>query len=818
LPHTALKPAHTDPQPSPRWHRAAFRPALEPTPLARAVQAALAMFALGAGAAPVWAQTPATADAAAIQLKPGSSLQQQLPASVSKQLPVFVRGNELKGELDGTTVIEGGAELRQHDTVLRADRIEHNRNTGDAKATGNVLLNRQGDRFTGPEMQINLNTSKGQFTKPEFNLLNEGTGDASRVEFVDKNTSVVENGRYSTCPRVPGSDWMPDWLVRASSIEIDRVEDVGTARWGVVEFKGVPILTAPYLSFPLSDRRKSGALAPTVGLSSQDGVELTTPYYFNLAPNYDLTVTPTVMTKRGLDIGGEFRYLQPSYSGELKVGFMPSDKLRDRDRWAYSLAHSQTLVPSFAGGGALGMSVGLNRVGDSNYWRDFPRSITSLTSRLLASGAGLGWSHSGWNFSAGANRWQTLQDIDSVITPPYDQAGVGANTYRENMTWFGVPGWDLGFESSVTRFQRSELVSAGTVKSGGNRALVVADVSRRWQTPGWYVQPRARVNLAQYRTDSATGATVQATRTVPTLSVDSGLVFERDSSWFGRDYVQTLEPRAFVTWTPFRDQSALPNYDSGAPDFSLSSMYSENAFTGYDRVSDTKAVTLGVSSRLINPATGAEVVRVGVAQRALLADQKVTLPGGAPVTERLGDMLVSARVQWDPLWSIDTNVQYNAKSSQSARSTIGGRYTPGPYRAFSLAYRFQRDVSKQLDIGWQWPLAALFGSAPAYQQGKALGPGRWYSVGRLNYSLPDRKVIDLVAGFEYDAGCWIGRVVAERLQVNTSNANQRILFQLELNGFGRLGASTLRSIQSHVPKYRYLREEVVKPNRFQQYD
>jgi LPS-assembly protein len=368
----------------------AFRPALEPTPMARAVQAALAMLALGAGAAPVWAQSPAAPDTAAIQLKPGASLQQQLPASVSKQLPVFVRGNEMKGELDGTTVIEGGAELRQHDTVLRADRIEHNRNTGDAKATGNVLLNRQGDRFSGPDMQINLNTSKGHFTKPEFNLLNEGKGDASRVEFVDKNTSVVENGRYSTCPRVPGSDWMPDWLVRASSIEIDRVEDVGTARWGVVEFKGVPILTAPYLSFPLSDRRKSGALAPTVGLSSQDGVELTTPYYFNLAPNYDLTMTPTVMTKRGLDIGGEFRYLQPSYSGEVKVGFMPSDKLRDRDRWAYSLGHSQTLVPAFAGGGALGLTVGLNRVGDSNYWRDFPRSITSLTSRLLASGAALG--------------------------------------------------------------------------------------------------------------------------------------------------------------------------------------------------------------------------------------------------------------------------------------------------------------------------------------------------------------------------------------------------------------------------------------------
>lgn len=791
----------------------------EPTPLARAVQATIAMVALGGAVAPAWAQG-AAGDGTGLQLKPGTTmLQQQLPANVRKQLPVFVSGDDMEGELDGTTVIKGSAELRQHETVLRSDRIEYNRATSDTKAIGHVLVNKLGDRYSGPEMQINLDTHKGYFAQPQFQFLNDGKGDASRLEFLDRTHSVVEDGRYSTCPRDPGKEWLPDWLVRASKIELDRQEDVGTAHWGVLEFKGVPILSAPYLSFPLSDKRKTGALTPTFGLSSQDGFELSVPYYFNLAPNYDATITPTLLTKRGVDFGGEFRYLQPNYSGEVKVGFMPSDKLRDRNRWAYALGHNQTLVHGFAGGGDLGLSLGLNRVGDSNYWRDFPRSITSLTSRLLASGAGLSWSHSGWNFSAGANRWQTLQDPDSVITPPYDQAGFGANYVRENMTWLGVPGWDLGIESSVTRFQRPALAVANLGKSTGDRALLVADLTRRWQTPGWYVQPRARVNLAQYRTDATTGGSkVTASRAIPTLSVDSGLVFERDTSLFGRDYVQTLEPRAFVTWTPYRDQSNMPNYDAGAPDFSLSSLFSENAFTGYDRVSDTRALTLGLSSRLISPATGAEVVRLGVAQRALLADQRVTLPGDAPVTERVGDTLFSARVQWDPLWSIDSNVQYNFKKKESARKTIGGRYTPGPYRVLSAAYRIQRGVSEQLDLGWQWPLAALFGPAPAYQRGQALGPGRWYSVGRLNYSLPDRKVIDLIAGFEYDAGCWIARVVAERLQVNTSNANQRILFQLELNGFGRLGASSLRSLQSNVPRYQYLREEVVKPNRFQQYD
>ncbi|HEY9095363.1 MAG TPA: LPS-assembly protein LptD, partial [Hydrogenophaga sp.] len=352
-----------------------------------------------------------------------------------------------------------------------------------------------------------------------------------------------------------------------------------------------------------------------------------------------------------------------------------------------------------------------------------------------------------------------------------------------------------------------------------DRSLAVANLSRRWQAPGWFVQPAAQLHMAQYQTTGLNGQQdTSASRVVPTLSVDSGLVFERPAQFFGRDYIQTLEPRAFFTWTPFRDQSALPNYDSGSRDFNLATMFSTNAFNGNDRIADMKAVTVGLNSRLLDPGTGSEVVRLGLAQRYLLADQNVTLPGGAPVTERASDMLLAARVQWDPLWSFDSTVQYNPKSKQSARTTVGGRYTPGPYRVFSAAYRIQRGVSEQLDLGWQWPLSALWGGATELKRGRALGPNQWYSVGRINYSLPDRKILDLVAGFEYDAGCWLGRVVLERLQTSTTKANQRLLLQLEFDGLSRLGASSLQSLQANIPRYRYLREEVSPPSRFPQYD
>ena len=821
MPHTALKSALADPQSLSRRHRAAIRPALEPTPTARAVRAALAMLALGAGAAPAWAQPSAADDAAAaIQLKPGTSLLQQVPAEVRKQLPVFIWGERLDGEMDGVTVMEGGAELRRHDTVIRADRIEHDKKTGDTKAKGHVLINRNGDRFTGPDAEVNVNSHWGHFNQPEYSLLkNEGKGDARRVDFMGDDRTLVHDGRYSTCPRPPGSTWMPDWLVRASSIDLDHAEDVGIAKSGVIEFKGVPILAAPYLSFPLSDKRKSGVLPPNLILSDSGGLEVMVPYYLNLAPNFDATLSPTLMTKRGLDLSGEFRYLQPSYAGRLRASYMPDDRLREQSRWAYSLQHGQKLLQSLGQAGSLDLRLNLNKVSDSNYWRDFPRTITSLTSRLLRNEAVIGWGKGPWSVSAGMYRWQTLQDPDSQITPPFDRLpSIGLSYDQPNQTLFGAPGWDLSLVANASRFERSSLVASTEKKTGGDRSILSTSIARRWQAPGWYVVPKAGLHMAQYRNDTTTGSNVSASRSVPTLSVDSGLIYERPTSFFGRNYIQTLEPRAFVTWTPFRDQGALPNYDSAARDFNLSSMFAEHTFSGNDRISDTRAVTLGLSSRLLNPGNGAEVLRLAIAQRALLADQKVTLPGGTAVTDRVSDTLVSARAQWDPLWSLDTTVQYNFKNHESARTTVGGRYTPGSYKVLSAAYRIQRGVSEQLDLGWQWPLSGIWGRSPDPIPGRALGPGQWYGVGRLNYSLRDRKLVDVVAGFEYDAGCWLGRVVLERLQTSSSTADQRILFQLEFNGFSRLGASTLESLQTNVPKYQYLREEVVQPNRFQQYD
>jgi LPS-assembly protein len=788
----------------------AFRPRFALTPVALVACALLhspAQAQVGAPAAGVEVGQPL--------LKPSPRLREDIPQSVRPELPTYLSGERASGRTDLETVIEGDAELRRGDMTIRADRLEYYQPDDLAKARGNVHINRAGNTFDGPLLELKVDAFEGFFLAPRYRFLkNDAYGEAERVDFLDDKRAIIRNATYTTCQRRPGPSWMPDWILRAASIRIDNEEETGHASGAVLSFFKVPILPVPELSFPLSDKRKSGLLPPTFGLDNLNGVELTLPYYWDIAPNRDATFFPALMSKRGIDLGGEFRYLEPTYQGTLRANYMPSDTLRDRDRWGYALVHTGSFSTGLSAIGNLGLNLNLNRVSDDNYWRDFSRSGSSLTQRLLASDGSVSWSRGNLSLSARSLTWQTLQDVSSPIVPPYDRLPQLVARYsRSNL----AGGLEASVEADYTQFHSDRTL---TGQPNAKRTYTLAQVSRPWQAPGWFFTPKLQLHATNYQFDAPlANGTTNVNRVVPTLSLDGGLVFERDARFFGRAFRQTLEPRAFYVHTPFRDQSLLPNYDSAQTDFNFATIYTENAFGGNDRISDNNLLTLGATTRLLDPDTGAEAARFGVAQRLRFKDQNVTLPGGTPVSERLSDILFGASVNWAPQWSTDATVQYNPKTGRSIRSTVGARYSPGNYRVVSAAYRLQRGSSEQLDVGWQWPVNDLWGD-----KGQNLGPGmgegegRWYSVGRLNYSLQDRKLVDAVVGLEYDAGCWLGRVVVERLQSSTSSSNKRILFQLEFVGFTRLGSNALQSLRENIPRYQYLREKVTTPSRFSNYD
>ena len=675
---------------------------------------------LAFGGQSAWAQTNS--------LTVSPKLEEKLSVEAIKSSAIYVSGDKVTGSTEDKVIVEGAAEFRKPGTVLKADLVEYEQSKDQVSATGNVRLNRLGNTFEGPEAQFQLETFKGYFLKPQYQFLaNGGNGEADKIDFLGDKKATITNASYSTCTRIPGSKWLPDWVLEASRIDTDSEENVGEAYGAVVKLKQVPIFALPYMSFPLNSDRKTGFLPPSVASDNVSGLEIVTPYYVNLAPNYDVTLTPTLSSKRGVNLGTEFRYLNPTLSGTMNVDVMPSDKLRNNDkRWGVNANHQQ-YIPAGSTVGGLLLNVEFNRVSDNNYWRDFPRASGALTQRLLPTNVDLDWRRGSWSSGLKFSKWQTLQDPGAVISPPYDRL---PHWYLNYDAVNVSSGFNLKANTEITKFKSDPAI---TLQTNGTRAFNEIEVSRPFKSPAHFITPKLKFHNSAYQFDTALkDGSKTAQVSVPTFSLDSGLIFDRSINMWGRDLIQTLEPRGFYVYTPFREQSLLPNYDSAARDFNFAALFTENPYSGNSRIPDANVFTYGLSSKFLDANNGAELIRLGMAQRLRFEDQQVILPGNKVETERLSDMLFGATVNWDPRWSFETTQQVSPSESRLNRGVLGVRYTPKDFHVVSAAYRYQRGVSEQTELSWQWPMADLFGARSDNSEA-AVSSGRWFTLGRLNY-------------------------------------------------------------------------------------
>lgn len=818
----------SEPPPTSFAVRPARRARWSPTPIAWA-----AALSITAGHGVARAQTDVE------QLRISSSLAVPVGGEDARDLPVYFEADALEGIPGQKVKATGTVQLRRGDLTLNADQVTHTQADNTVDALGQVRISRRGDVYSGPQLTLQLDTLQGEFLNPTYRFGRIGAGgQASKVEFLGSTRLRATNATYSSCTPDNPTGASPestdptaglDWVLTTSQVSMDFEANEGRAENAVVRFMGVPILAAPVLTFPLSDARKSGFLPPSFDVDDKSGFEFALPYYWNIAPDRDATLTPTLSTRRGVGLDAEYRYLKPSDRGTARVVALPDDRLADRHRGLIDLQHEGHLDRP----GSLSVTtydMRLRRVSDDDYWKDFSRGLPTLTPRLYDSHAhverlintrawGLGDSQTA--LYARLQSWQTLQDLSPDADPsarivsPYrrePQLGVRSRSSSESgLMW--------RFESEFNRFGNQD-----ADRVTGNRVHALAQVERAFGDQGWHLTPKLSLNAASYALDRSTAqptARRSISRVIPTASVDGGLRLEKPVNWFGRTLTQTLEPRVQYVYTPYRDQRDIPLFDSAERDFNQYSIFSENAFTGIDRISDANQLTLGVTTRIIDPMTGVENLRLGIVQKVLFSDQRIT-PGDGPVnTERLSDVLLLGSTSVIPNWYLDSTAQYRPQNNRIERSLVGVRYSPGPWRTISANYRYTRGSSEQLDVGWQWPIAGrapgstvssresplaniptLTGASPAHSCG-----GTWYSVGRLNYSLKDSRLSDALVGFEYDSGCWIGRVVAERVSIGRADASTRLMFQLELVGLSRLGSSPLRALRDNIPGYRLLRED-----------
>jgi LPS-assembly protein len=363
-----------------------------------------------------------------------------------------------------------------------------------------------------------------------------------------------------------------------------------------------------------------------------------------------------------------------------------------------------------------------------------------------------------------------------------------------------VQGIDWSVDTDITQFEGDRTL---TRQPNAQRAFAWGQISYPLIWPAFYLTPKLQTHVAGYQFDAPINMQQSSSSLVSTFSLDAGLTFERNTDVLGVKLLQTLEPRAYYVYTPYTDQSLLPNYDTAAQDLNLTAVFTENAYIGHDKISDNSLLTLGLTTRFLNPDTGAQLASFGIAQRLRFEEQKVTLlPGQAPAAVGLSDVLLGSRLNLGDRWVLDAATQYNIQTQQSVRSVIGGRYHAGDFQTLNIAYRSQLNSSEQVDISWQWPLSGLLGARGGLPDSDA---GRYYGLGRVAYSLRDQQLVDSLLGLEYDAGCWIARLVYSRTPITPQTANSKVMFQIELVGFTRLGIDPFKTLSDSIPRYQYLR-------------
>jgi len=692
---------------------------------------------------------------------------QEAGGQEDKDLPVTIQAQQINGHPDREVALEHDVEITRGVTTVNADRATYHVVEDQIEAYGEIRMQRLGDRYTGDELKLKFDSGEGYVLNPTYYLeRNHAQGEGDRIDFEAEDRAFITNGTYSTCE---GPD--PDWYLKTDTLHLDRGRDIGKASKTVIYFKGVPILGTPGMSFPLSDARHSGFLPPSIGSSSRGGLEITLPYYFNIAPNRDVTFYPNLIARRGALIGMDGRYLSQTYSGDTRVEFLLNDQQTKTNRYALTATHTQNVTP------ALSFGWNLNTASDDDYPNDFSRTITNSGQRLLLRDLNLNYSGATWNAAARLSNYQVLQDPAAPITRPYDRLPqLNFHVGRQD-----VGGMDWSMDAELTRFWHPDLLR-------GERFVFHPSVAYPIVQPGYFVTPRLSLDVTAYTlANPALGAPSGLNRTLPTLSIDSGLIFERDASFFGQETTQTLEPRLFYVRTPYRNQNQFPNFDTAEADLSFAQLFSENRFIGHDRISDANQLTVALVSRYIQP-LGAERLRLALGQRFYFSEQRVNLTSADPTNH--SDLLASVSGHLTDTLAAESNMQYNANLHRLNRANFGVRWQPAPKHVLNLQYR--RDLLnnlEQVDASAQWPLAT-----------------RWYGVGRLNYSIPDQKIAEGLVGVEYKADCWVFRSVVQRIPTATEKATTAFFFQLELAGLARLGINPLDALKTSIPGYQLINQ------------
>jgi LPS-assembly protein len=690
-----------------------------------------------------------------------------------KRQTAFIAGDQIEGIQSGVSLVSGSVQLDDGDRRLTSDKMTYDSNSGIVVVNHNV-------NYFSPRMMLNspsgvYNTVDGTGTFQDTNYLipkRNGRGTAGVFNVLDSDRDQLYNTTYTTCP--PGHD---DWMLSSPDMYLDTVTNTGEGHDMTIDFMGVPVFWSPYLNFPISSDRKSGFINGAFSFDVVDGFEFSAPYYFNLANNYDATLFPRIISKRGVQTGGEFRWLDEVDQGEIYADYLPHDQIADRER-------SQLYINDTAKFNEFNtLSTLYQWASDDNYFQDLGTDLDVQSTTLLER-------HILYTYDDEMD-WMFLSQLEDFQTiapgvPPQ------RFTYRRLpqllLNWSNnedVTGPQYNFYAETVRFQRDLRVGAWRTDIKPSVSLPISDAAG-------YFTPTLAWRLTDY---DMTGTSYMLpggnpiligdrhlSRSLPIFSIDTGVYFDRN----GGDYTESLEPRLYYLRVPYRNQDEIPDFDATQPQFSYLQLFSDNRFIGGDRQGDANQLSYALTTRVLNSLTGVQLFQIDVGQARYFSDQRVQLnPGNTPTNASLysdvvGDMLVNI----NDVWNASYNQLWNPVTRETDLASVLLQYHPGYHEIVNVGYEFLRPNVKQPTISFAWPL---------------MGP--WSVIGGWNYDFISHETLEQIWGFEYDTCCWNFQLAHRRFMQPNKTFDNIFFFSIELKGLGTVGRHLEDLLQRDILGY-----------------
>ncbi|MBU0654213.1 MAG: LPS-assembly protein LptD [Gammaproteobacteria bacterium] len=670
---------------------------------------------------------------------------------------VYIEADEALFRDQGISEMSGNVHISQQNKKFRADQATYDQDSSHVTGSGNVHFSTDSMQVSSSRLNYNLQKESGEIQDARYHLNKaDGRGSSKLLVQENPNHTRMEAATYTTCPADDA-----DWSINSPNINLYHELERGTASNVTFRIRNMPVLYLPYMSFPLTDARKSGFLWPDIGSSEKSGLQISTPYYFNLAPNYDLTLTPTLLSRRGLQLGTEFRYLSNKHNGALNYVLLPDDKVSGIDNRYYFDVNNATIIDSHSR-----LTLKAEGVSDDQYFVDLGNSLEATSEVNLERRLQYSTSGNAWNFSA------LLQDFQVLA------GGSNAPSRLPQLNYnYRYPSEiaDISINSEYTHF------TSAPTSSATHRTDLLLNMKKRMSNVAAFFEPSLNLRHTEYQLDSA--STSHISRTLPTASLDTGLFFERNIQQ-GK-FLQTLEPRLFYTYTPYEDQSNIPVFDTSQTTFNYNQLFSTNRFTGKDRIEDANRLSVSLTSRLQNQDNGREVFLASIGQIYHFDDRKVTLPGGTTQTGKRSELVLETRGQFNPRTSLASTTFWDSETKEISVNQIDLRYKDEKKRIANIGYTKRQGDFESANVSFSAPVK-----------------DRWRAVGRLERDLLNDRNLETVIGAEYESCCWKTRIANRQylLPDNTSRENA-IFIEFELKGLGNFGSGTRDLLKERIYGY-----------------